>query len=407
MNKSTNFSGTSVFGQLFSLIPSQIISNAIQKTGADYKVKKFSPFDHFVTMLYGVSTHTTSIRELISTVLGLEGKISHLKLSHLPKRSTLSDANKNRSVEMFEEIYYSLVNTYKGVLSDSKFVKEYGKELCIIDSTTISLYDDVLKTIGRKPKDGKCKGGIKLHTLIRADYNTPIFIEMTDARVHDSNFLENVIFEKDKIYVFDKGYNDYERFEWFIKNEIPFVTRIKHNAKAMKVSENELLEGTSENVLIDEIIKIPITIQGKVERYVEMRKVAYWDEEKAVCYELISNINDLKPEQVVQIYKHRWIVENMNKYIKQNIQLDYFLGDNENAIKIQIWCSLIWYLLLVVLHRRLRKNISIAFSVMTKFVDVFIISYVNVVNFLLDPYKYHKQSVVNEEPNLFKDIGLL
>jgi Transposase DDE domain/Domain of unknown function (DUF4372) len=399
MNKSTTFSGNSVFGQLISFIPQALISKVVKATNSDFYTKRFTTWEHLVTMLFCCASNTTSLRDVTNGLLGLEGKLSHLNIKSPPKRSTLSDANRRRDKVVFEKIYYALLDNYKSFLSDSRYKNEFGKDISIIDSTTIHLFKDILKCVGRKPKEGKSKGGIKVHMQIRADYNLPVFVKYTDAASHDSKFFNDITFTENQIYLFDKGYNDYEKFEELINNKISFVTRLKHNASYKKLVENPLPDSTPDSVLLDEQISLPIRQNGKVIREIELRRVVYWDEVNKVCYEFISNIKDLHSFQITQLYKCRWQIELLNKQLKQNQPLQYFLGDNENAITIQIWCALIWNLLITVLKRKLKKK-KWAFSNLISIVRIHLFNYLNVFKFLSNPLKHYLDKT-NILPSLF------
>lgn len=399
MNNSTNFSGNSFFGQLISLISKSIVQSAVNKYHSDKFTKRFSTWDHLVSMLFATASNTTSLRDVTNGFLGLEGKLKHLNLKNPPKRSTISDANKRRSYQVFEKIYYDLLHQYQPILSDSRFKNEFGKELSIIDSTTIFLFKDILKCVGRHPESGKRKGGIKVHMQIRADYHSPVLVKFTDATTHDSSFMQDIEFTRDQIYVFDKGYNDYERFESFNANQIPFVTRLKHNAAFRRKKEFELAIDSHQAILLDEQIVLPMRENGKIVRGLPLRRVVYWDQKHQVCYEFISNIYELSADQVTQIYKSRWQIETLHKQLKQNQSLSYFLGDNVNAIIIQIWCALIWNLLLTVLQRQIKAK-SWAFSNLASVIRLHLFNYIQLNSFLKNPEK-HYHRIVKAELILF------
>lgn len=399
MNKSTNFLGNSVFGQLVSLIPTYQVQRAVVTHKSDRYTKRFSTWEHLICMLFATASNTTSLRDVTNGFLGLEGKLKHLNLKRPPKRSTISDANKRRGYQVFEKIYYDLLNQYQSILSDSRFKNEFGKQLSIIDSTTIHLFKDILKCVGRKPQSGKRKGGIKVHMQIRADYNSPTLVKFTDAATHDSSFMNNITFTSDQIYVFDKGYNDYERFEYFNNNQIPFVTRLKHNASFRRKKEFELAADSHQAILLDEQIVLPIKENGKINRGLPLRRVVYWDEKHQVCYEFISNIYNLSANQITQIYKSRWQIEILHKQLKQNQSLSFFLGDNENAVIIQIWCALIWNLLLTVLQRQIKTK-AWAFSNLASVVRLHLFNYIHLNSFLKNPAK-HYQKIIETELTLF------
>ncbi|GHV35127.1 hypothetical protein FACS1894178_4040 [Bacteroidia bacterium] len=100
----------------------------------------------------------------------MQGEIYTYNQTTIPFKSTLSDANKRRNSDVFEQIYYKLFKKYHYVISDSRFKDVINKQIEIFDSTTITLFQEILKCVGRKPKNGKSKGGIKIHSII---YDTP------------------------------------------------------------------------------------------------------------------------------------------------------------------------------------------------------------------------------------------
>ena len=123
-------------------------------------------------------------------MLGLSGKTAGFQLNHIPKRSTLSDANKKRDVLVFENIFHELLKQYGGFLSDSRIKDIINKQVKIFDSTTISLFKDILEGVGRNPKTGKKKGGIKVHTVVNADEIVPEMVWFSDTKKHDHQFNE-------------------------------------------------------------------------------------------------------------------------------------------------------------------------------------------------------------------------
>lgn len=192
MGKSSYFSGNPVFGQMISLIDDHIINAAARKHDSDRYVKRFKSKDHLISMLFCSFAKCNSLREVTGAMLGLSGKTAHFRMKHIPKRSTLSDANKNRKVEFFEEVYHKLLHQYGHVLSDSRIKDVIDRQVKIVDSTPISLFKDILSCVGRNPKSGKRKGGIKVHTVINADETVPNLVWFSEAKMHDHNFLKRL-----------------------------------------------------------------------------------------------------------------------------------------------------------------------------------------------------------------------
>jgi hypothetical protein len=223
-------------------------------------------------MVYAGLSGISSLRELNSVLLGCEGRINHLNISSFPKRSTLSDANLRRSSVVFGKIYYSLLSLYSKFLSDSTLPKSQISNLKIIDSTTISLFKDILKGVGRNPITGHKKGGIKMHTMINAAEDVPCLVRFSAASQHDQTFLKNLELKKGSIVVFDKGYTDYQQYAQWTLDEVYFVTRQKNNAKYISIEEFDI-DSQSQAILKDELIELQ---KGK--QIITVRRIAYWDE---------------------------------------------------------------------------------------------------------------------------------
>jgi hypothetical protein len=400
MSKSSHFFGQSVFGQLIELLDPTVVSQAIRQTQSDRYYKRFQTYDHLVCMLFGVFAHCTSLREVCGAMMGLKGKLEHFGLQRVPRRSTLSDSNRKRTPEVFARFYYGLFNRYRSVLSDSRFFSIPGKKLSIIDSSTIALFKDILKCVGRKPADGKSKGGIKVHTEMVLDEQVPRLVWYTSAATHDITFLKKVNFDPNNIYVFDKAYIDYELYEQFNAQRIGFVTRLKDNATYQSVEELTIDENAPDYLLKDERVDLPIRHNGVVIRTVPMRRIAWWDDKNHHLYIFITNLFELPAEQVAQIYRQRWQIEILYKQLKQNFPLKYFLGDTENAITIQIWCALIANLLLSVIRKQLSRKT--AFSCIASHVRVNLINYIHLIRFLNYPEKdWHTELINTKQAGLF------
>lgn len=384
MDKSTHFFGNSVFGQLISMIPSSIITKSVSQCNSDYYTKRFSTKDHLVSMLFCSFSKCSSLREVSGAMLGLSGKTKHFQLENLPYRSTLSDANANRDAKVFCSIYNMLLQQYGHVLSDSRIKDVINKQIEIFDSTTMSLFKDILSCVGRKPKTGKSKGGIKMHTVINVDEMVPKIIWFSSAATNDHVLLEKLTYNSNTIYVFDKGYNDYKAFEKFCKHDTGFVTRVKDNAVYDCVEDNEIAPEMHSGVKEDVIIEL--TIKNKEgQRKLRLRKVSFYDRALRREFEFLTNLFDMRPDMIAAIYKLRWQIELLFKQLKQNFPLKYFLGDNENAIKIQIYCALICNLLMAVIQKMLKR--SWGFSNLVSFCKIHLFNYLHLLSFLENPDK--------------------
>jgi IS4 transposase len=226
-------------------------------------------------------------------------------------------------------------------LSDSRTFGLTFKEVLLIDSTTIRLFSNVLKGVGRYPKgDGKKKGGLKVHMLIDAVQSVGRFIKITAAKVHDKNFLKSLELISHNMVVFDKAYNYYHQFALWTHNQVYFVSRLKKNAvcTVIEVTRRHYRKKGEAKVLSDEIIELEYhpedetgKKQTKITKKLRLRKVCYQDEQNRY-YEFLTNNFEITAEEVAFLYKKRWGIETFKK-MKQNFQLNYFYGENENAIR--------------------------------------------------------------------------
>ena len=383
MNKSTYFFGQSVFGQLISMIDTRIIARNSKKHKADHYVKRFMAKDHLISMLFCVFAKCSSLREVAGAMLGLSGKTGHFQLGHIPYRSTLSDANKRRSVDFFAGVYHDLLLEYQRVISDTRFKQVINKQIEIFDSTVISLFQDILKCVGRTPSNGKRKGGIKVHTVINVDEAVPRMVWFSSAATHDHMLLDKLSPDDNTIYVFDKGYNDYKAFKLFGEKGAGFVTRLKDNAVYKLQEELYIDECVHSGVLEDTIIEVTVKEGNGVESKLRLRKVVFYDRKLKREFEFLTNLFEMRADLIAAIYKIRWQIELLYKQLKGNFPLKYFLGDNENAIKIQIYCVLIVNLLLTVIQKRLDR--PWAFSNLVSFCRIHLFNYLHLMKFLENP----------------------
>lgn len=404
MSKSTDIKlvGQPIFSQILKLIDKNSFKSLVKQTGSDYYYKAFKSWTHLVTMLFGIMSRCDSMAETCEGLKGLSGKLQFLGLDRSPSKSTAGDGLRNRDSSFFEKLYYELVERYKGFLSDSRTLGLTLKELYIVDSTTIRLFSDILKGVGRNPKnDGKKKGGLKVHMVIDAVQGVGTFIKITEARVHDKNFLRDLKVPKWSMLVFDRAYNFYRQFHKWTEENIYFVTRQKSDAvykiKETKLSKRRPKKGIA-GVYKEQIIEVSYKA-GKEMRTFLLRRVCYQDD-KNRQFVFICNNFIITAEEIALIYKKRWQIELLFKKMKQNFQLHYFYGENENAIRTQVWCTLIVQLLLTVMQKKAKTKK--AFSTVAAIIRIHLVSMLDVEQLLQQVKRtFSKVKAVDSAPSLF------
>lgn len=389
MRKNSHFSGQPLYGQVIRLLDKSKILQFSRENGGERYIKRFNCWIHLVVMLYAVIMRFDSLREITTSMLAETRKLAHLGISFKIGRSTLADANKRRSEAIFESIYRDLYATYRQVLSsDSRSGKapKWMKRLQIIDSTTITLFSNLLfKGVGRHPKTGRKKGGIKVHTVIHANEGVPSDIKFTSAATNDSFMLKPSTLSKGDIMAMDRAYIDYEKFEQLTRRGVIYVTKMKKNLKYKILSDAmyQTPAGLME-VRIQEVEFIKQKKGGETIRH-KSRIITYADVKKRKLISLLTNNMESDPEEVIAIYRQRWEIELLFKQMKQNFPLKYFYGESANTIKIQIWVTLIANLLLMVMQKGLTRKWS--FSGLATMVRITLMYYVDFYSLFNNPEK--------------------
>jgi len=409
-NTNKNLIGQPILTQVLSLVNRNKFSGLAKKHGSDRYYKKFSTWTHFVSIMFGIYSRCDSVTEIVEGMIGCVGKLGHFGLKEVPPKSTITDGNRERDSKFFESLYFSLVKRYSSFLSSSRTLGLSIKELFIVDSTTIQLFSNlVFKGVGRNPKDGgKKKGGLKVHMLIDALQDVGRFVKITAAKVHDSKFLNELVLNPFSMVVFDRAYNHYKLFAKWTGKQIWFVTRMKDNAVyevVQIISENKLPEGEA-GVLKEEKVNLCYKENNKDKELQKLllRRINYRDE-KGRLYVFITNNMTLTAQDIADIYKQRWQIELLFKKMKQNFQLHCFYGESENAIRIQIWCTLIAQLLLTVLQRKTKTKK--AFSTIACLVRQHLLSYLNLEELLINSKRFYDKyrKTVDYSDSLFPMTG--
>lgn len=405
MDKITRNSGMPVLGQLLSFIPRNNFNRLVGQLGTDRYVKRFKSWDHLVCMLFTVIEDIGGIRELCSGLAAHNQSLKHLGMGCMPRRSTLSDANMRRCSELFEKIFSSIYKQHYRFFSDSSIPKneQWLSRLFLVDSTTVTLFKNIMKACGNPLANGRRKGGVKIHTGMWLKEQVPSLIMISKAAGNDRNFMPR--FKKlpaQTIIVFDKAYVNFGLFVHWSKTQVSFVSRLHKRCIVNRGNYNLLTQEDQQyGILEDCVAELGHTHQ---KQKVKCRIIKFYDSLHQRQIEFITNDMQLAACTIAEIYKQRWQIELLFKRLKQNLKITNFIGDNENAIRIQIWCALIADLL-VQIARKGSQRCKLSYSVICGLFRLHLMNYVRVTDLLLkstDPNIFQRN--VQLEPTLF-DIG--
>jgi len=386
MPKSSFFTGQPVFNQLLSLIPRSMVNELSRKYQADRYCKRFRSYDHLVTMLYSTFHRCSSLREVISGMQASSQRLRHLGLNAIPRRSTLADANERRNSAFFEDLYHGIYQRYYGGLPDSLKGKKLSEKLFIIDSSIVSLFSAVMQSTGSFGLNGKKKGGIKAHMLVRAKDSLPCFVRLTEGKQSDSKFMGGLLLPTGSIVVMDKGYRNYQQLIEWTKDRVSWVSRL-HGRSVYKIKSSRPLTESQTNLGVRYDYHVDLGNPKSTNPVQEARLIHYQDKQTGRLFEFITNNFTYAPATIAHIYKQRWQIELLFKRIKQNFQLHYFLGDNQNAIQIQLWSALIADLLLKIVKDKADKRRRWSMANLAGLVRLHLGTYINLFYFLAEPDK--------------------
>lgn len=348
--------------QILDLIPRWMVNRCTEVHKSDKGCSKYKTYDQLVALTFGQLNKCLTLSD-ISAGMGVSKTfISDMGLSQSPARSTMSDGNKKRSYQVFETLYKRLLSHYKQVLlkhGQANVIEQIkDKSVKLIDSTTISLCLSMFDWA----KFRTAKGGLKIHTCWDDAMMIPEMVNISEAKLHDSKGLEQMVFSKNTVIVEDRAYFDFALMLQRIAAENTFVTRIKSNTQFETVEEFNLPGADDQDILKDEVIMLTgkKAIDTGMDQ-VELRLVHVYKEEENKVIEIVSNNLDWTARTIADLYKKRWDIELFFKAIKQNLQIKTFVGTSENAVKSQIYIALITYLLLQLIQRTIAKK-SYAFS---------------------------------------------
>lgn len=335
---------SSIFGQILQIFPKTEFYRAVMKTGAEKFAKGFTCWDQFVAMIFCQLGQAHSLREICGGLASCFGKLKHLGLDSAPNRSTLSYANEHRSWQLYQEIFYQLLDRCQALTRGKKRFR-FKNKLFSLDATIIELCASLFNWA----KFRQTKGAVKLHLLLDHEGYLPVFAHITDGKVHEVNIARGLSFPKGSIVVIDRGYVDYELFGRWTEEGVYFVTRLKDNADYRVVEYKVIPKGR--NILKDQIIELAGYYSKEKCSYL-LRRVEVWDEENEQVLILLTNHHEFGATTIASVYKDRWQIEIFFKTIKQNLKIKTFVGTSPNALMIQIWTALIAILILKYLKLR-------------------------------------------------------
>jgi hypothetical protein len=333
----------SLFSQLLCLVDRHRFEREVRRVGAERHAKGFSCWSQFVAMMFCQLAQAKSIREIIDGLACCEGKLRHLGLQAGPKRSTLSYANARRPWQLYEAVFYGLLELAQSIAPTKRL--RFKNKLFSLDATVI----DLCLSIFDWAKFRQTKGAIKLHLLLDHDGYLPVFATVSEGASHEIAVARSLDFPKGSIVVIDRGFIDYKLFAKWTDQGVYFVTRLKDNADFLAYDNRPVPQNGP--IRCDQIGMLNAFVAGGWWRR-ELRVITLWDEQNQRQIRLLTNHLGFAASTIAAIYKERWQIEIFFKTLKQNLKIKTFVGSSPNAVRTQIWTALIALLLIKILQLR-------------------------------------------------------
>jgi hypothetical protein len=368
---------TNMFSQILQIISRTSFSRLVYASGAERHAKGFSSWAQLVAMLFCQFAQAKSLREISDGLAVTCGKLNHLGLRSAPAKSTLAYANAHRPHQLFESLFFQILDICREETPGKKKKFRFKNKLLSLDSTTIDLCLNLFPWADFR----QTKGAVKLHLLLDHDGYLPDFAVITTGKTTDVATARHFTLPAGSIIAVDRAYCDFDLFNQWNNAGVYFVTRLKDNA-AFEVVEEYALPRYS-NVLADQNIRLT-GYATHLKHPADLRRIVVWDEENQQEIELLTNHLQFGPTTIGRIYRDRWEIELFFKVLKQQLKIKTFVGTSPNALKTQIWTALIAILLLRYLQFKSRCNLPLCRLVALLRLNLF--SYRNLWDWLNNPF---------------------
>ena len=344
--------GKTILSQIMSYLPTYEFRRCVQRYRGNQKVKSFSCWDQYLCMVFAQLAFRESLRDIITCLRAMQNKLYHTGIRGNISKSTLADANENRDWRIYADFAQILINRARHIYKDDPFGVEIDETVYALDSTTI----DLCLSVFPWAKFRKHKAAIKLHALLDLHGNIPSFIEITEGKVHDVNILDEIIPEPGSYYIMDRAYIDFTRLYTLNLENAFFIIRSKSNFKFRRLYSHQIDKSTG--LRCDQTIVTTGT--NTKDKYPDkLRRIRFYDSENDKYFVFLTNNFVLPALTIADLYNCRWQIEIFFKWIKQHLKIKRFYGTSENAVKTQIWIAVSVYVLVAIIKKQLKIDLTL------------------------------------------------
>ena len=344
--------GHIIFSQVIDFLPKKKFRQCVNRYNGNYRVRSFTCYDQFLCMAFAQLTYRESLRDIECCLRAMREKLYHMGIRGKVSRSTLADANEVRDWRIYSDFAQILIHEARRLYAEDDFGLELKETVYALDSSTI----DLCLSVFSWARFRTTKAAVKLHTLLDLRGDIPNFIWITDGKVHDVNVLDHLVPEPGAIYIMDRAYLDFQRLYQMHLCLAIFVIRSKTNTGLRRLYSQKVDKTTG--VKCDQIV-VPTGFYAKKDYPDKLRRIKYFDAEKGRTFVYLTNQFTLPAFIIAELYRCRWRVEIFFKWIKQHLRIKKFFGTSENAVKTQIWIAISTYVLVAIMKKRLKIDLTL------------------------------------------------
>lgn len=344
--------GKTIFSQVIDFLPWKKFRHCVNRYNGNQRIRSFTCYNQFLCMAFAQLTYRESLRDIECCLRVMRKKLYHMGIRGKVSRSTLADANEVRDWRIYSDFAQILIHEARRLYVEDDFGLELKETVYALDSSTI----DLCLSVFPWARFRKTKAAIKLHTLLDLRGDIPTFIWITDGKVHDVNVLDHLIPEPGAIYIMDRAYLDFQRLYQITQCSAIFVTRSKSNTGLRRLYSQKIDKTTG--VRYDQIV-LPTGFYAKKEYPAKLRRIKYFDAEKGRTFIFLTNQFTLPAVTIAELYRYRWRVEIFFKWIKQHLRIKKFFATSENAVKTQIWIAISTYVLVAIMKKRMKIDLTL------------------------------------------------
>ena len=344
--------GQTIFSQVIDFLPQNKFRRCVNRYHGNYRIRSFTCYDQFLCMAFAQLAYRESLRDIECCLRAMREKLYHMGIRGKVSRNTLAKANENRDWRIYSDFAQVLIHEARRLYVDEDFGLELKETVYALDSSTI----DLCLSVFPWARFRKTKGAVKLHTLLDLKGDIPTFIWITDGKVHDVNVIDHLVPEAGAIYIMDRAYLDFQRLYQLHQCLAIFVTRSKTNTGLRRLYSHKIDKSTG--VRCDQTVVLT-GYYSKKDYPEKLRRIKYFDADKGRSFVFLTNQFTLPPEVIAELYRYRWRVEIFFKWIKQHLRIKKFFGTSENAVKTQIWIAISIYVLVAIMKKRMKIDLTL------------------------------------------------